>query len=52
MAIAVYIHARDMTLDQYDDIHRRLVEAGDGDNPHRLHHSCFGEEGNLMIYDI
>jgi hypothetical protein len=52
VAIAVYFHIKNMTLDQFNEIHRRLEEAGGGENPHRLHHSCFGEEGDLMVYDI
>ena len=52
MAIAVYFHLKGMTLEQFNEIHRRLEEAGDGKNPHRLHHSCLGEEGDLMVYDI
>jgi hypothetical protein len=52
MAIAVYFHPKGMTLEQFEEIHRRLDEAGDGANPHRLHHSCFGDDGSLMVYDI
>ena len=52
MAIAVYFPIKGMTLDQFNEIHRRLEEAGEGKNPHRLHHSCFGEEEDLMVYDI
>ena len=52
MAISVYFEPKGMTLEQFNDIHRRLDEAGDGHNPHRLHHSCFGEDGHLMVYDI
>ena len=52
MAIAVYFHPKNMTLAQFDDVHRRLQASGDGDNPHRLHHSCFGPDGDLMVMDI
>ena len=52
MAVAAYFHPKGMTLEQIEEIHRRLDEAGDGGNPHRLHHSCFGPDGNLMVYDI
>ena len=52
MPIAAYFHPKDMTLAQFEEIHRRLDEAGEESNPHRLHHSCFGEDGNLMVYDI
>jgi hypothetical protein len=52
MAIAAYFHPKGMTLKEFEEIHRRLDEAGEGDNEHRLHHSCFGEDGDLMVYDI
>ena len=52
MAIAVYFNPPSMTLAQFEDIHRRLNGAGQGENPARLHHSCFGDDGNLMVYDI
>jgi hypothetical protein len=52
MAIAVYFHPKGMTLAQFEEIHRRLNEGGEGGNPHRLHHSCFGDDGDLMVYDI
>jgi hypothetical protein len=52
MAIAAYFHPKGMTLEQFEGIHRRLDAAGAGDDPARLHHSCFGSDGDLMIYDI
>jgi hypothetical protein len=52
VAIATYFHPKGMTLEQFEEIHRRLNAAGEDHNPHRLHHSCFGEDGSLMVYDI
>ena len=52
MPVAVYFHPQGMTLEQFEEIHRRLNEAGEGGNPARLHHSCFGPDGDLMVYDI
>jgi hypothetical protein len=52
MALAVYFHPKGMTLEQFNEIHRRLDEAGEEDNPLRLHHSCIGTDGDLMVYDI
>ena len=37
-----------MTLKQFEEIHRRLDEAGEEKNAHRIHHSCFGEDGDLV----
>jgi hypothetical protein len=52
MAIAAYFHPKNMTLTQFNEIHRLLEKAGAEPSPHRLHHSCFGEDGDLMVYDI
>lgn len=52
MAIATYFHPKNMTLKQFNEIHRRLDEAGGEPNPNRIHHSCFGDDGDLMVYDI
>jgi hypothetical protein len=52
MALAAYFHPMGMTLKQLEEIHRRLDEAGAEKNPHRIHHSCFGEDGDLMVYVI
>jgi hypothetical protein len=52
MAIAVYFHPKGMTLEQFEDTRRRLSAAGMGEPSGRLHHSCFGEDGDLMVYDI
>lgn len=54
MPIAVYFHPQGMTLENYYEIHRRLEAAGVGltNQKGRLHHSCFGEDGSLMVYDV
>jgi hypothetical protein len=52
MAIAAYFHPKGMTLAQFEEIHRRLDDAGEAGNTHRLHHSCFGTDGDLMVYDV
>ena len=51
MAIAVYYHPKDLTLKQFFEVHRRLETAG-AEYAGRLHHSCFGEDGDLMVYEI
>ena len=52
MAIAAYFHPNGLTLAQFHDVHRRLNEAGHGAPDGRLHHSCFGEDGDLSVYEI
>jgi hypothetical protein len=52
MAIAVYFHPKQMTLDKFEETHRRLQEVGQAAPEGRIHHSCFGEDGDLMVYDI
>jgi hypothetical protein len=54
MAITVYFHAKGMTLDQFKESHRRLDAVGTAAAapPGRLHHSCFGDDGDLMVYQV
>jgi hypothetical protein len=52
MAIAIYFHPKGLTLEQFEEAHRRLAAAGQEQPEGQIHHSCFGEDGNLMVYDI
>jgi hypothetical protein len=52
VAVAIYFHPNGMSLAQFNEIHRRLNEAGAATPPGRIHHSCFGTDGDLMVYDI
>jgi hypothetical protein len=52
MPVAAYFSPKGLTLEQFTDVHRRLVNIGHGTPPHRLHHSCFGEDGGLMVFEV
>jgi hypothetical protein len=52
MAIAAYFHPKGMTLAQFNEVHRLLQESGQDDPTNRIHHSCIGEDGDLMVYDV
>lgn len=52
MAIAVYFHPKGMTVEKFEETHRRLAEAGQAEPHGRIHHSCFGQDRDLMVYDI
>lgn len=52
MALAVYFHPNGMTLEKFNESHRLLSEAGAAQPPGRIHHSCFGSDGDLMVYDV
>lgn len=52
MAIAVYFNPDAMTTEQYDAVMAGLDAAGAGNPAGRVHHSCFGAPGHLMVYDI
>lgn len=52
MAIAIYFHPESMTAAQYDDVIRRLEAAGQGKPKGRTHHSTFGPDDHLMVYDV
>jgi hypothetical protein len=52
MAIGVYFHPQSLTAAQYDDAVSRLDAAGAGRPKGRLHHSCFGTDGTLMVFEV
>jgi hypothetical protein len=52
MSIAVYFHPTAMSARQYDDLMSKLVAEGNGHPEGRLHHSTFGPDEALMVYDI
>jgi hypothetical protein len=52
VAIAVYFHPKGMTLQQFNEVDRLLKESGKDDPSARIHHSCFGEDGDLMVFDV
>ncbi|MGI8664043.1 MAG: hypothetical protein ACR2LQ_12665 [Acidimicrobiales bacterium] len=52
MPIAVYIHPEAMSAAQYDEIMQKLEAAGQGQPKGRSHHSVFGPDDHLMVYDV
>jgi len=52
MSIAIYFHPESMTASQYDEIMRKLDSAGQGQPKGRSHHSAFGPDEQLMVYDV
>ena len=52
MAIAAYFHPKGMTMAQFEDVHERLKAVGADAPSGRLHHSCIGDDGDLMVYDV
>jgi hypothetical protein len=52
MAVAIYFNPEGMDAEKYDAIRAALEEAGAGAPEARLHHSCFGPEDSLMVYDV
>ena len=52
MAIAVYYHPKAMWAADYDEVLRRLDAIGLARPAGCLHHSCFGQDGSLMVYDV
>ncbi|MBI3959288.1 MAG: hypothetical protein HY328_10810 [Chloroflexi bacterium] len=52
MAITAVFTPVSMTAAQYDEIVRRLEEAGAGAPPGRLYHVCCGEGDQLRVTDV
>ena len=49
--IAVYVKPETLTVEQYDKA-RKALDASGADIQGRRHHSCFGEDGQLMVFEI
>ena len=52
MPIAVYFHPEAMSAAQYDEVIKKLEAADQGSPKGRTHHSSFGPENALMVYDV
>ena len=53
MPIAVYFHLTGLSVEQLAEVHRCAHDGIDGAAPQGyVHHSVFGTDGDLMIYDI
>ena len=52
MAIAIYFHPESLSAGQYDEAIKALDDAGAGHPAGRVHHSCFGPDGDLMVYEV
>lgn len=53
--IAVYYSPESMTKQQYETVSRNMsaaAEAGKLAGQPPIHHSCFGEEPQLMVFEI
>jgi hypothetical protein len=49
--IAVYVKPDALTAEQYNKASEGLNTSG-ADLSGRRHHSCFGEDGQLMVFEI
>ena len=52
MSITIIFPPSAITTEQYDEIIRRLEEAGAGSPSGRMFHTCFGTSGHLSVVDV
>ncbi len=52
MSITISFPPSAMTTEQYDEVIRRLEEAGAGSPSGRMFHTCFGTSGHLSVVDV
>ena len=53
--IAVYYSPENLTKERYETITQKMMAAMEGGKLSAqppLHHSCFGEDGHLMVFEI
>ncbi len=49
--IAVYVKPESLSVEQYNQARKGLA-ASEANMDGRKHHSCFGEDGQLMVFEI
>ena len=49
--IAVYVKPESLTVEQYNKV-RKGIENSGANMEGRKHHSCFGEDGQLAVFEI
>jgi len=52
MAVAMYFQPKDFTRAKYEEAMRLLEEAGASRPAGRTHHSSFGSDDAVMVYDV
>lgn len=52
MAVVMRFTSDGMTTAKYDEVVKRLEQAGAGAPAGRLYHVCFGDKNNLRVSDI
>jgi hypothetical protein len=52
MAIAIYFHPTSLSAAKYDEANREVQAAGAAKPVGRVHHSCFGPDGDLRVYEV
>ena len=52
MALGFYFAPQSMSADQYDEVTRRLEEAGQGAPAGRIYHVAFSGAGGVNVFDV
>ncbi len=52
MAIGIYFNPESMSAAQYDEVIKRVENAGAAKPAGRLYHACFGSGNKLQVFDI
>jgi hypothetical protein len=50
--VAIYFHPEKLNAEQYGAVVNQLAKDGPWPPAGLVHHSCFGEEGGLMVYEV
>lgn len=52
MAVSIYFNPASLSEDQYRAVVDQLSTEGEWPPSGLVHHSCFGEGNNLMVYEV
>lgn len=52
MAVAIYFHPESLSEPEYRAVVEQLAREGEWPPSGLVHHSCFGEGNQLMVYEV
>jgi hypothetical protein len=52
MTLAIYFRPKSLTAEQYDQANTELAALAADRPAGRSHHSCFGPDDGLMVYEV
>ncbi len=52
MSLSIYFRPKEMNINRFEEVRKKLEEAGETNPKGRLFHSSFGTKNNLQVFDV